>query len=318
MIVIPDDHETANNAWVGGASGHSAEEGDWSVRKAAGLRTFADWLPVSDAPWQQYRIGELATLFRIETRYTARDRPLNVRSALSGATDRKAALRAFVGELRDPSRTMMGAAQEKWLADGFAASRAANIPWQILAQQVVMGPTRLPVTAASWLAPGERTSAEDQEALANAISLAEAGLPLGLDRWDGYPAARERLLASARAANASLVVLTGDSHNGWAYELRSADGTRAGVEFAGQSVSSLGIEKRFAGDPGRIAADFLATNRALKWADTHRRGYMVLTVTPDRVETEYVFLPSRSERSTRLLGAQKLVTERRSHAILLA
>lgn len=151
------------------------------------------------------------------------------------------------------------------MSDGFASSRAAGIPWQVLAQQVVMGPTRLP--------------------------------------------------SSARAAQANLVVLTGESHNGWAYELRSAGGA-AGVEYAGQSVASLGIEKRFGGDPARIAADFLAANPALKWADTHRRGYMVLTLTRDRFEADYVFLPSRNERSTRLLGTQKLVTEREGNAVL--
>lgn len=315
VIVMPDDHEIANNAWVGGAAGHSSDEGDWSVRRAAGLRAFAEWLPVSNAPWQQYRIGNLATLFRVDTRYTARDRPLNVRWALKGASDRKAALRSFATQLRHPHRTLMGPAQEKWLSDGFSSSRTAGIPWQVLAQQVVMGPTRLPSTADQWLGPGERPSSEEQEALADAIALAEVGLPLGLDRWDGYPAARERLLASARAAGANLVVLTGDSHNGWAYELRAAGGP-AGVEYAGQAVSSLGIEKRFGGDPTRIAADFLAANPALKWADTYRRGYMVLTITPDRVEADYVFLPSRSERSTGVLGTQKLVTERGGHAIL--
>ena len=56
------------------------------------MRTFAQWLPVSNAPWEQYRIGDLATLFRIETRYTARDRPLDVRTGLAGASDRKGAL----------------------------------------------------------------------------------------------------------------------------------------------------------------------------------------------------------------------------------
>ena len=107
------------------------------------MRTFAEWLPVSNAPWEQYRIGDLATLFRIETRYTARDRPRDVRTAMVGAGDREGALRSFMAQLRDPARTLMGAAQEKWLSDDFASSRAAGIPWQVLAQQVVMGPTRL-------------------------------------------------------------------------------------------------------------------------------------------------------------------------------
>ena len=42
---------------------------------------------------------------------------------------------------------------------------------------------------------------------------AKAGLPLNMDSWDGYPAARDRLLAAAQRADADLVTLSGDSHN---------------------------------------------------------------------------------------------------------
>ena len=48
---------------------------------------------------------------------------------------------------------------------------------------------------------------------------AKAGLPLNMDSWDGYPAARDRLLAAAQRADANLVTRSGDSHNAWAFDL---------------------------------------------------------------------------------------------------
>ena len=303
MISVWDDHETANNAWVGGASGHGPTEGAWEARKAAGMRANAEWMPIRSRPYDAYRIGDLATLFRLETRLIGRDRQLDVREALKGRADARAAIAAFrAGPLAAEARTMMGMAQERWLADGLAASTAAGTPWQVLAQQVVMGRTRLPETAAAWFAPGTTLDADAQEDLANGVGLAKAGVPLGLDRWDGYPAARARLLGAAQAARANLVTLSGDSHNAWAYDLPH-DGGPAGVEFAAQAVSSLGLEKRFNGDPARIAADFVSTNEDLRWCDTNRRGYMVVDLTPAAARCEWLFLPSLATRSTALLGS---------------
>ena len=129
-----------------------------------------------------------------------------------------------------------------------------------------------------------------------------------MDQWDGYHAERQRLYDSARAAKANLVTLTGDSHNAWAFDLADKAGA-IGVEFAGQSVSSYGFERRFTGDPARIAADFLAANPNLKWMDASQRGYFTLTLTHDRVEAEYVFVPATGGRSAAATGKRVLVAE---------
>ena len=87
-----------------------------------------------------------------------------------------------------------------------------------------------------------------------AASLASrAGLPLNMDAWDGYPAARERLLASALNADANLISLAGDTHNAWAFDL-THDGMAAGVEFGGQSVTSPGFETYLPGLPPEMLA----------------------------------------------------------------
>ncbi|WP_204271049.1 alkaline phosphatase D family protein, partial [Escherichia coli] len=51
MLIQMDDHESTNNSWEGGAQNHQPDEGDWSIRKAAALQAFKEWLPVSETPW---------------------------------------------------------------------------------------------------------------------------------------------------------------------------------------------------------------------------------------------------------------------------
>ena len=67
----------------------------------------------------------------------------------------------------------------------------------------------------------------------------KAGLPLNMDAWDGYPAARERVFKGALEADANLLVLAGDTHNAWSFDL-AQDGAKVGVEFGVCSVSSPG------------------------------------------------------------------------------
>ena len=209
---------------------------------------------------------------------------------------------------------MMGAEQEAWLARGMAESSVAGVGWQVLLQQVIMAPTRLPKIDSTWFSPSVENGEKQQRELAFVGRLSDADVPFGLDRWDGYPAARDRLLFAACEAEADLIVLSGDSHNAWAYDL-SHRGAPAGVEFAVQGVSSLGLEKRFGGDPTHIAREFLQANPGLAWCDTSRRGYMDVEFTRGAATSTWHFLSSRSERSTRILATKALSVHRGSNLI---
>ncbi len=304
MITLWDDHETANNTWRGGASGHDpAMEGDWNARLSAGMHAFHEWLPAPDAWWTSYRIGDLASLFCLETRLAGRDRQLDaeLEAALAGSAS---SLGAFArGPLAAADRSMLGAAQERWLADGLSASVSRGDRWQILGQQVVMGRTLFPQSFEGWLKPGTPDESRILSDLARRAQLTQAGIPYSMDKWDGYPAARQRLYDMVRSSGANMVSLAGDSHNAWAFD-HSDGGVPIGVEFGGQSVSSYGMERRFNGDATRIAKGFVDANPNMRWMDASQRGYVVLDVTRDRVEAEYVFLPSRDVRSTTPLGRQ--------------
>lgn len=300
MISIIDDHEVTNNSWRGGASNHDTGEGTWDARKGAAMQAYHEWLPMPDTPYDRYDIGDLGAIFRLETRLLARDEPLDLGDALKGAANPLAAAAAFRdGALADSRRTMLGAAQERWLGDGFAASVKAGQRWQVLAQQVVMGPMVLPSQAPGWFAAPP--PAATVERLKLGVAAAKLGLPFSMDNWNGYPAARSRLLDSAIAAKANLITLSGDSHNAWAFDLASGN-RAAGVEFAGQSVASLGFEARFTADPTRIAADLVATNPALRWCDTSHRGYMTLTLDRDSARSEWTMLDTVRRRSLAVAG----------------
>ena len=302
IISIVDDHEVANNSWRDGASNHQPEEGSYQVRKAAAMKAYHEWLPMPDTPYDRYDIGGLAAIFRLDTRLLARDEPLSLGDAIKGAANPMQAMEALRdGPLQDPRRTLMGPAQERWLADGMAGSVRAGQRWQIAAQQVVMGEMKLPQSAPAWssVQPAPGSKAGTRQAVALAAS--RIGLPLSLDNWNGYPAARARLLGAAQAAEANLIVLSGDSHNAWGFDL-AQDGKTAGVEFAGQSIASLGFEGRFDGDPKRIAADLIAANPALKWCDTSRRGYMTVSLARDEARNDWLFLDTVAKRSLALSG----------------
>ncbi len=308
MIVMWDDHESTNDSWKGGAQNHQPEtEGSWEVRKTAAKRAYREWLPVSDDDWASYDIGDLATLLRLETRLMARDEPFELPDLLAGVApaEREAAIRTFRdGAWRDPSRTLLGAAQEQWLASTLAGSRRAGRSWQILAQQVIMGELVLPLVVAETM-PAD-IPAQVSERIANGAIGSRLGLPVNLDAWDGYPAARERLLKSAREADANLIVLAGDSHNAWSFDLAHGKDP-AGVEFAVSSVTSPGIERSVGWlDPARFAAEAVGRNPGLKWTDTSRRGYLTVELTKARASTEFVFMDTIRERSTRLSGTHRL------------
>ena len=310
MIAVQDDHESANNSWRDGASAHDpATEGEWAIRKAIGQRVWREWMPAHSDWYGSHRIGNLATLFRLETRLLGRSRQIDseLDAIFAAGGDVSGALSALrTGALADPARAMMNIEQEAWLASALKSSVDAGVRWQMLVQQVILAAIRAPTPAASWIKGG--IPADMQPDIERRARLNAAGMPYSLDKWDGYPAARQRLYDAARRAGANLVTFTGDSHNAWAFDLADATGP-IGVEFAGQSVSSYGFERRYNGDAARVAADFMAANPNLKWMDASQRGYFTLDIRRDRIEAEYVFVPATGGRSAAATGTRTLTAE---------
>lgn len=318
MVCIWDDHEFANDAWQNGAENHQNDtEGGWEARKAAARRARLEWLPVSDDGYAAYEVGDLATLFRLDTRIEGREQPFDLGKVLAGKQSPEqvaAALTAFRdGAWADPQRQLLGTAQERWLGAGLNRSRGEGKVWQVLVQQVVMGRLATPPDLLDAL--GSKVPDYARARLAAAAMASKAGLPANMDAWDGYPAARERLLASALDADANLLVLAGDSHNGWAFELDHA-GAAAGVEFGVHSVSSPGLETYLGSiSPADLADSLVRHNPGLKYADTAQRGYALVELTKAAASAEYRFVETVRARSTALAGVKRINSAVGSNAL---
>lgn len=308
VITMWDDHEVANDAWKDGAENHQPDrEGDYALRERAAEQAYREWLPVSDEDWAKYEIGRLATLFRLETRHRARDKPLDLAGLMQGkrGPELEAALAAFRdGAWRDPARSLLGAEQEAWLAGGLKASTRAGKPWQILAQQVIMG--QFGLGQGTLAAMTEQVPAWLRQRLLGAARAQQSGLPYAMDMWSGYPAARDRVYRAALEADANLLVLAGDSHNAWAFD-HGHGGQRVGVEMAGQSVTSPGFEYYLRWiRPEALARDVIGASPGLRWCDTSQRGYLAVELTPQAATGEWRFLASIRQPGTALAATRRM------------
>ncbi len=341
-ITVWDDHEFANNAYVNGAENHkAATQGDWNTRKAIAARVYHEWMPIRtpDAAnllkiYRSFDFGKLFTLHMLDTRIEGRDQQYDNFGDADGGVGR------YITGLRtgtDASRKMVSTAQQNWLTSGMAASTAT---WQFLGNQDIMARMWIPGSvlaaqganppnpAAVQAAVSAYLTAKATRAAAGAAALTptQAGLlnttlnptlPFNLDSWDGYPSNREAILQTARAQNKKLVALSGDSHNAWFTNLTTLTGVKVGVEFAGSSVTAPGFESAGLGalasslDGSALVSQLGATAIGaglgliddLNYADTIRRGYLLMTVTADAVKGEYVFMSTvKSQTYTAAVG----------------
>jgi alkaline phosphatase D len=289
VIAVWDDHEIANDVWRDGAGGHDPSEGSFAQRRADAIQAWHEWLPTRTGadPMKIYRsfdFGNLLSLHMLDTRVTGRDVPIGRDAYLAGAAD-------------DPARQMLGVQQEQWLG---AALRASTATWQVLGQQVVMGPMQIPLSVFDnfnedrinefllALDTPDAARTDAQRAL-----VAQPRIGYELSNWDSFHAARDRVFAAAKELDKNLVVLSGDSHNAWAHDLRDASGQPVGVEFATPSVTSTGLEIVHTNVGRQFLADsFMRMIPDLKFAETSHRGYLTVTFTPTAATGDWVFVSS--------------------------
>ena len=305
MIANTDDHEGANDSWEGGAQNHTADEGDWSPRRNAAMQVWREWLPVGELPWKEYPIGDLATYYRTDTRMVARSRPSFWGVIQRGEDVAKALKQYRDGAWQDPAATMMGSEQESWLYRAFGRNKGV---WTVLGSGTNMGYNYTPAQSLDWLTPTMADSRKNW--VRQGIAAAKADLPSNLDNWGGYPSARSRLLSAAQRAEANLVVVTGDSHNAWAFDL-AEKGRAAGVEFGGHSVSSPGYESATRGtDPLVIARGVVESSKELRWMDASNRGYMHISLTPQSATGEWIFMETVASKSLATKKGRKMTVRK--------
>jgi len=125
-------------------------------------------------------------------------------------------------------------------------------------------------------------------------------VPYNLDAWDGYDAERERVLELVRNVDANLVVLSGDSHNGWCNYLTNQQGAQIGVEFGVGSVSSPGLEKDMqipGGYEAFIQNSIVSFVKDVEYCNSSQRGYLIAEFTEDEVLCEWHMIEREAEKN---------------------
>jgi len=273
FIVVWDDHEFANNAWLGGAQNHNPMngEGDWFTRRNAAVQAFFEWMPIredaralSPRIYRTLRFGDLVDLVLLDTRLVGRDE--------------QARSRQDVAIIDAPSRSLLGTAQEGWLLGELAESKRREVMWQVLGQQVMFA------------------------------LQSERGTPSrSVDTWDGYRPCRDRVLEMFAALKLeNVAILTGDSHTNWAFDVprdpfagfdRSTGRGSVAVELAVTSITSpSGMGATADGEQRRI--EVLASQPHLYYADGRHRGYVVLDITRERLQADYFGMATIETRTT--------------------
>jgi alkaline phosphatase D len=166
-------------------------------------------------------------------------------------------LQARCAAALDPATTLTGPEQERWLLDGLDRSRAR---WNVIAQQVMFGQIDF---------------------------LAGPGQIFNMDQWDGYVAARNRILGFLHHRRPSNpVVLSGDIHSSWADDLK-ADFDDPASDTIGSELVGTSISSSFSPDfiPPILAA--LPENPHIKFFDGLHRGYVRNEVTPSRWRADF-------------------------------
>ncbi len=244
-LLVWDDHEVGND--YAGLQGQELEP-DFRAQRAAAYRAYWEHMPFPKAARPvdaDMRItgrldwGRLARIHLLDDRQY-RDPQACPKPGRGGSNT--VALGACP-QLLDPKRSLLGRAQEQWLADGWDSTR----PWNLLAQQTLMA----------------------------RFSAIEPGFGAGVywtDGWDGYPLARNRLLGDvAQRKVPGVVVLGGDVHSNYVAELKADfDDDRSPIvasEFCGTSITSLSLAQ------ARIDAA-RAANPHVLYGRGDQRGYM--------------------------------------------
>jgi alkaline phosphatase D len=249
-LVVNDDHEIDNN-WADEIPQDPALQPReaFLARRAAAFQAYYEHMPLrrSSVPrgidiqlYRRLTFGDLVDVYMLDTRQYR--------------SDQNQALRL------DPTRTILGDEQERWLLHNLAGRTAR---WNVLAQQVVFS---------------------QRDFTAGAVD------SFSDDAWDNYVADRDGLRDHIAAVGASNpVVLTGDTHANYVADVKAnfEDPASATVasELVGTSISTggNGVEQ----NPGDAVQ--LAENPHIKLIN-RKRGYVRNRITRDNWTADFRIL----------------------------
>jgi alkaline phosphatase D len=279
-LMVWDDHEVGND--YANLQGQELEP-DFKTQRAAAYRAYWEHMPFPksarpvDADMRitgRVDWGRLARIHLVDDRQY-RDVQVCPKPGRGGSNT--LALKDCP-EFMDTRRTLLGMDQERWLADGWDTSR----PWNLLAQQTLMA----------------RFSRTDP---------ANGGGTYWTDAWDGYPAARRRLLDTvAQRQVPGVVVLGGDVHANYVADLKADfDDAAAPViatEFCGTSITSLGQQQ------ARVDAA-RGFNPHIRYARSEERGYMRFALDAKQLKVQVRVIDNALDPASGITTAARFVVD---------
>jgi alkaline phosphatase D len=253
-IVTWDDHEVDNNYANLIPEDNQTQEA-FRKRRANAYQAYYEHMPLRQSSLPK---GANALLYRRLTFGNLAE--FNVLDTRQYRTNQPCddGLKPRCPQAFDSNATMTGSKQEQWLTKGLDKSRSR---WNVIAQQTML-------------------------AQYNFSSSPGAGV-FNMDQWDGYVAARSRLLSFLNQRQPSNpVVITGDIHSSWVHDLKldfnNPKSATVGTEFVGTSITSDFPTAFIA--PVQAA---LSNNPHTKFFDGAFRGYVRCKLTPERWQSDY-------------------------------
>ncbi|MDF1484294.1 alkaline phosphatase D family protein [Ramlibacter sp. H39-3-26] len=279
-IVTWDDHEVEND--YADDAGRDAQ--GFAARRAAGYQAFYEHMPLRAAAlaagMDHLRLYRSVAWGRLARFHLLDDRQYRARQACrppgaSGA----ASVKAGCAELQAPERSLLGLEQERWL-DGALARDAEEgaARWSVIAQQTLFSPRHYPsgVTAT--------------------------------DNWDGYPAARARLLASVRQRQPrNTVLIGGDIHQNYVCAVH-ADPERPGSPVLASEFCGTSITSRSGTTQAKVDA-VVRRNPHVLLADCEHRGYVLADIAPQRWSTQLRVLDDAARADASISTLARFVVE---------
>ena len=256
FITTWDDHEIDND-WASQFSETNTPPEVFGLRRAAAFQAYYEAMPLRKSSFP--RASHLQLFRQIQFGNLASFNVLDTRQYRSRQACRT---KAICNDFTDADRSMLGARQEQWLQNNLARNECR---WQVLVQQVPLF--------------GREPSDQQQNRHV-------------MDKWSGYPAARERLVSGfADNSSGNVVILSGDIHSHWAADvprrMAEPDGPSVAVELTTTSVSS--------GGDGSVTADYWSAIKAdhphVRY-HSNRRGYLSCQVTHEAWQADYMTLDS--------------------------
>jgi alkaline phosphatase D len=279
-IVTWDDHDVQNDYAGAYAASNDAPE-KFLLRRAAAYQAYYEHLPLrlSSRPlgpdalmYRRFAFGSLAQMQITDDRQYRSDQPCTTPAYGGGQVT------LDCDERHESARTMFGAGQERWLLQGLSDSRTH---WNILAQQLLMAQL------------DQRRN--DQRAW-------------WTDGWDGYPAARRRIMDHLHENKIkNCVVLGGDTHSFFASDLKpDFDDEQSPVvasEFTGTSVTSG------AGGSYEYFKAMLPYNPHIQYFESRYRGYARCEVRREVWRTDFVGVEDVNDPQSALRVLQRFTVE---------